>query len=113
MKVSTNLKRLRQEKTHYSQQDVADQLGIKQSTYCNWESGKSDMGSDYLPQIAQLFGISISDLYGKSSENLMVINQSKNKDNAQGHGIVLNISDEKTGEKLVELIKQLAVTIDK
>lgn len=44
MGVGTNLKRLRS-KTKFSQQEIADMLGLDRNTYTNWENETTDIKS--------------------------------------------------------------------
>lgn len=46
-----------------SQQDVANALGIGQTTVSMWETADSCPKAAMLPEIAQLYGCSVADLY--------------------------------------------------
>lgn len=46
-----------------SQQDVANALGIGQTTVSMWETAVSCPKAAMLPEIAQLYGCSVADLY--------------------------------------------------
>ncbi|MBU1821392.1 MAG: helix-turn-helix domain-containing protein [Bacteroidetes bacterium] len=46
----------------YSQVEMADLLGVSQSTYCRWRSGKSLIKYKHYPAIAQLLGLSAKDI---------------------------------------------------
>ncbi len=56
---SINLIKNRQ-KLNLSQEEAATQLGVGQSTYQEWEKGRSPK-IDYLPKIKILFGLSSTD----------------------------------------------------
>lgn len=45
-----------------SQEEVADHLGVKQSTVHNWESSKSLPGINQLPEIAVLYKMTAGEL---------------------------------------------------
>ncbi len=55
MKALQHLRRSR----GYSQQQVADQLGISRQTYSNYELGKREAPYQTLLQISELFGVSV------------------------------------------------------
>lgn len=54
---------LRQE-AGMSQQAVADELGIPQQTYANYEVARARLSAALLPEIAALFGVSVDELLG-------------------------------------------------
>lgn len=54
---------LRQE-AGLSQQAVADELGIPQQTYANYEVARARLSAALLPEIAALFGVSVDELLG-------------------------------------------------
>lgn len=109
MGVGTNLKRLRN-KTKISQQEVADMLGIDRNTYTSWESESTDIKSQYIPKLADIFKVKIQDLF--DDERKFQINNFENRENATGQqGIIINITDSETAKiissQLEELIKSL------
>lgn len=61
MKIGTSLLKLRKER-RLSQAEVADQLGVCQSTYCAWESDRSLPNAKCYIDLAVLFGVEIGDL---------------------------------------------------
>jgi transcriptional regulator with XRE-family HTH domain len=60
---STNLKYLRCE-YKLSQQQIADSIGIKQRTYSDYETGKSEPQLDVLKKLAKFFRVSLDVLVG-------------------------------------------------
>ncbi|MCY0976130.1 helix-turn-helix domain-containing protein [Chryseobacterium wangxinyae] len=60
--MGTNLKRLRS-KTKYSSQDIADLLEVDRNTYSNWENEATDIKSQYIPKLADIFNVKIQDLF--------------------------------------------------
>ena len=110
MGIGTNLKRLRS-KTKYSNQDIADLLGVDRNTYANWENETTDVKSQFIPQLADIFKVKIQDLF--EEEQKFKINNFENRDNATTvqQGIIINISDVETakllGNQLEEIIKNL------
>ncbi|WP_048512515.1 helix-turn-helix transcriptional regulator [Chryseobacterium sp. FH2] len=109
MGVGTNLKKLRTNKTKFSQQEVADMLGLDRSTYINWENETSDVKSQYIPKLAEIFNVEIRDLF--EEEKTFQISNSTFNDSAGV--IVFNLSDRKIAEKLSLQIEELIRTIKK
>lgn len=64
--LSENLKRFRLEK-NYTQEDVANILNVNPQTISRWECGTTMPDVLLLPQISEIYGITIDDLYRKSS----------------------------------------------
>ena len=62
MTLKNKLKSLRAEHD-FNQQDIADYLGIKRTTYHNKETGKNDFTVSEAKQLAQLFNLSIDDIF--------------------------------------------------
>ncbi len=104
--ISKNLRKLREKNTNYMQKDIADLLGIKQSTYSTWESGENDVKSEYIPKLAELFGVEIKDLFETVSTKIK-INQ-KNTDNKDNsiNGLIFVVADEKSINKIVSVLKE-------
>ena len=48
-----------------SQQAVADDLGIPQQTYAHYEVGRARMPASLLPQLAEIFGVTVDELVGR------------------------------------------------
>lgn len=63
--VATNLKKLR-EAACYTQDEVAQALGITRSAYSNYESGERDAPYDVLEKVSDFFGC---DMYVLFEEN--------------------------------------------
>ncbi|WP_428070926.1 helix-turn-helix domain-containing protein [Chryseobacterium gambrini] len=117
MGVGTNLKRLRS-KTKFSQQQIADMLGLDRNTYTNWENEITDIKSQYIPKLAEIFQVKIQDLF-EDGQKSTVSNSQDNfemHDNSIGQkdfqqGIIINITDSEAARvissQLEELIKIL------
>ncbi len=73
MSIGTNLRKLRN-RTKLSQRDVADRLGIDRNTYANWENEYNDIKSEYIPSLADIFNVEISELF-RSESSKVVVNQ--------------------------------------
>lgn len=65
--ISQKLQMLRRG-TRLSVKDVADQLGVAESTYRDWEYGRAIKGEPYV-KLAEVFGVSLSELLLPSVTN--------------------------------------------
>lgn len=63
---SNNLRRLRQSKG-YTQEQVADHLGVSPQSVSRWECGATLPDVMLLPQIARLYNITVDDLYKENA----------------------------------------------
>ncbi len=117
MGVGTNLKKLRS-KTKFSQQEIADMLGLDRNTYTNWENETTDIKSNYIPKLADIFQVSILDLFeaGKKDGAYNNLENFALKDSSIGQkdfqqGIIINITDSEAAKiissRLEELIRGL------
>jgi len=118
MGVGTNLKRFRS-KTKFSQQEIADMLGVDRNTYTNWENETTDIKSQFIPKLAEIFEIKIQDLFDseKKEGGYNSLENFAMKDNASveqkdfQQGIIINITDSEAAKVLAahleELIKNL------
>lgn len=49
----------------FSQEELAEQIGIKRNTYSDWENGKCKPNYEKLEKIADFFGVSLDWLFGR------------------------------------------------
>ncbi|WP_144281088.1 helix-turn-helix transcriptional regulator [Chryseobacterium echinoideorum] len=114
MSIGTNLRKMRVKKK-LSQQEVADRLEIDRVTYINWENETSDVKSQYIPKIAEIFDVEIQDLFN-SDQKIQVTNNIDNKDKTGTGGvgvqkgkIIINliITDENSAVKLSEQLEKI------
>lgn len=61
MSISQNIKQKRTERK-LSQEYIAEQLGVSRQAVSKWETGQSEPTAKNLVELAQLFGITVSDL---------------------------------------------------
>ncbi len=101
MKINEKIRKLR-EINNYTQEEMADKLGISTTGYSNIELGKTDSNTERLTQIAKVFGLELFDLMSFGEENtiMCVIG-----DNNISHGLGFNIMG-KIDER--ELVSQLS-----
>jgi transcriptional regulator with XRE-family HTH domain len=60
---SANLVRLRKMRK-LTQEDVSLFLGVKQSTYSDWECEKTFPSTRFIPKISEIFQVTPNDLFG-------------------------------------------------
>lgn len=104
--ISNNLKKIRERNTKYGQKEVAEFLGVKQNTYSTWESGECDVKSEYIPKIAELFGVEIKDLFETKSSKIEVTQNIKNNKDNSINGLVFVLTDEKSIDDIVSVLKR-------
>lgn len=89
MAINKRLKQLREEKG-LQQKQIADALCVRQPTVSDWESGKQEPNPQHRKKLAELFGITVSELYSAkrpSKENelfkapILSFEQVNNSDN--------------------------------
>ena len=68
MSLDKKLQELRQ-KSKMSIAACAESIGVSQSTYREWENGRSISGEPYV-KIANLFGVSLSELFGVKDQDV-------------------------------------------
>ena len=88
-----------------SQQEVADQLNVKRSTYAGWESGKDFIPLKRLNDLANLYHTSIDYLIGNSPTKEQVleiqkINRQAFAENLKNFRKEKNLTQEKLAEKI-------------
>ena len=105
MAIGSNLRKLRS-KTKISQQEVADMLGLDRSTYINWENETSDVKSQYIPKLADIFGVEIQDLFLDEQKVRISNNTFDNKDNSTGI-IIFNFNNKEMPKEMEAFIKSL------
>lgn len=66
--IGKNLKQLR-DFNKFSQEQVAEYLGIKRSTYSNYESGEREASLDLLEKISNLYGCELHVLFEENIES--------------------------------------------
>jgi len=113
MSVGKNLRRLRA-KTKFSQQEIADYLEVDRITYSKLENETSDVKSQYVPKLAEIFNVKISELF-KDGEKNQVDDNVENKDKAERIGLqkekviinIINLNNENSAIKLKEEIEKI------
>ena len=55
-------------KTGLTQHQLAERMGVLQTTVSMWETGQGKPRTDKLPQLAKLLGCTIDELYAEDKE---------------------------------------------
>lgn len=66
--LGSNLKRLRN-RYNYTQQQVADKIGVTRPAYTAYEKGTRNPDSSMLSKLADVFDVSIDELLGRESKH--------------------------------------------
>lgn len=61
--MNEQIKKLRKQ-MKMTQAQLAERLNVAQSTVASWERGARRPDLDLVPQIAEIFGVSVNDVYG-------------------------------------------------
>ena len=103
LKIGTKLIQLR-EKHGFTQEMVADKIGMSQGNYSKLETDRyASVSGETLMLLAEIYGINVPELIENS--NVQHINLSKNKDNAINAFIVLQ-ETKKQNEQIVEAFRE-------
>lgn len=69
MGFADNLRRLRED-LGFTQEDVADKVGVSRVAVTRWESGSNQPGGENSARLASLFGVSVAQLFGYDPASL-------------------------------------------
>lgn len=106
MKIGQNLRKIRMNHTKFSQQNMADELGVDRNTYANWEKGENDIKSEYIPKLAEILGVEIQELFKTNKESLHIVNiNHEGKDNSILNGAIIILNDKESIEGLINYLK--------
>ncbi len=101
MSIDRNLKALRIN-AKKSQQEIADLLNIDRKTYAKWENGH-EIKSSYIPLIAEIFKLEISDLFTNEKTNPSA-NSSIIENDSSINTAVIILTDQNIVEKLISVL---------
>jgi transcriptional regulator with XRE-family HTH domain len=76
--LATKIRKLR-EIYGFSQESVAFELGISQAAYSKKESGRTELSLSCLEKLAKIYQLSITDIIGLSTQELLMLVIQKNK----------------------------------
>lgn len=106
--IGNKIKKLR-ELRNFTQQHVAERLGISQPTYSTIESGELDITLSRLDEISKILGMRVEDVM--AFDEKMVFNQQNNQNN-YGFGFVMN-QHLNTDQKIEELLQEISLLKDR
>ena len=101
MAIGNTIRKLRIAKK-LSQQNVADHLNIERRTYAEWETGHHSIKSNFIPRLAEFFGVEIADLYNDETMNIN-INQSFKESTV--NTAILILTDKEAVNRVLEALK--------
>lgn len=105
-------------KAGLTQKQLADMLGVKNTSISNWELGNNSMDIDTLFQICTILNVSITDMYGRFSNTFendltphekTVINAYRSHPDAQSYvDKILDVKpdSETIADDIIETVKQ-------
>jgi len=102
-KIGETIKKAREEKK-YTQQYLAQQLGMTQKAYCKIENSQTNLTIAHLDKIAEVLETPIHELIGADGA---VYNNYNNTYNGNGDGIVINKTP---SEKMNDLYERMIKT---
>ena len=86
---------------HMNQLEFAKKIGAAQNTVSNWENGKRQIDTDTAVKIADLFGVSVDYLLGRSDEpNTLSLDEQMDGIEFALYGEVKELTDEQKQEIL-------------
>ena len=112
-----NLKTARK-KSGKTQKEVADSLGVGQSTYKNYECGLREPNGDTIVALANLFGVTTDYLLGRQPAETLedtikkLAKQYKMTDAQRGIAAAYFYMDKENREKLLEIVRAFADSAD-
>lgn len=101
------LKELR-EKHEYTQQNIADMLGVKRGTYASWECGNDIISTKQIYNLANIYGISIDYIVNLNDKNISILN----KNNLDLDKIGLRLKEIRKKTKLSQLNFATSININ-
>lgn len=101
------LKELR-EKHEYTQQEVADMLGVKRGTYASWECGNDIISTKQIYNLANIYNVSIDYIVNLNDKNISILN----KNNLDLDKIGLRLKEIRKKTKLSQLNFATSININ-
>jgi transcriptional regulator with XRE-family HTH domain len=99
----------------YTQQQIADMMGIHYSTYGKMESGEIKVDIEKGLKLARIYGVSLDILFGPQEENAQMEDSVKliqPKKKKKPFKLMLEIDTDEAGEKLPDFIMKLQKLIE-
>ncbi len=109
MKIGQKIKVLREMK-NFTQEYMADRLGVAQSAYSKLEKEDTDISLSKLEKISEIFNISVEDLL-KINENVVFNNF--NSTNIQQASCFITTNEKELYDKNIATLEKHIVTLEK
>lgn len=61
-------------KAGFTQKQLADMIGVKNTAVSNWESGNNSIDIDTLCRVCDIYGVTLNDMYGGYSDRAPALN---------------------------------------
>ncbi len=111
MDIGSHIKYLRN-KAHFSQEEMADQLGISQAAYGDIEKKKGDIHFDRLCKIAGILNVSFNDLLPEDAKEFALDPQTEQKKPMETKISALEIEVRELKDMLLRLQNKLIDRLD-
>lgn len=112
MAVHEKIKFIRQLKG-WSQEDMAEKLAMSINGYGSIERGETNVNLSRLEQIAEIFGIELSELVGLNEKSIFYMSGSNATGQHNQENCVINFMDQDTqGQTLQHEIEKLQIQLD-
>ncbi len=100
MSIGLNIKRFR-ETQGKSQKDIADLLNVDRSTYAKWEEGATEVRSSLIPDLSEIFGVGIADLY-KNTDTIEAKDIFRDQGKSASHAVII-ITDQELVDRFLDV----------
>ena len=84
-----------------SKAEIADIINIDRKTYTSWENNLTDVKGSYIPQLAEVFGVEISDLFNQSKN----VHIRQKNDNCTINGAILVLTDSNAVDRVLDALR--------
>lgn len=97
----------------YSQEEVADSLGISQKTYSNMENDKSQISLETITKLVDLYKIDVTKIdFSKFISDGKLLEVKENHSHDTSNGIVINGIGDDIKEHYVEIISNYKTIVE-
>lgn len=98
----------------YSQEELADKIGVSRQAVSKWERTESSPDTDNLIALAKLYNVSLDELLGRSASSANESEPSKENDKNEEDGDTIEIDADELGEQIGKRIeKKVEAKFDK
>ena len=112
MDFGATLRKLRKQKG-WSQEEVADKLGISQNTYSKWELGETRLKAEIFPKLAEIYKMELPELLQNFYGGIRFFYNNEQKGgNYHAGNVVVDHASEKLVTSLQSQVSHLQGEID-